>query len=1373
MKLFTLCISVVLFAFSTAAAAPSVSINGLPSTLAVGDTIVISASGGSAPYSWSSNYPAVTVTQLNATDAEVIVLQPALNVSITATDQLAEFITQVVSAFPYASRIAPVTFIDGDTAIVPILYSNYHGPLSFFSADISIPFDTTLFTFVGTDNSGTLTSGMSVAWNTVYDTAKIGIATSTPFNVVPEQLFLKLKFVSKNTVVTPQTDLLMFTRFLVNETVHGSHSPGLLTVNPIPNFPPVFGYAPADTAMDEGDVYARTVSASDANGHAVHFFLTMNPAGAMAILDSLTGSFTFSPTMMSAGSYLFEITANDGNGGMTQHQFTVTVDNVNQLPYFNSAFPDSFIVVEGKPFVYYATGQDPDLSPVNFSLVSPPSGMTIDTATAKIEWTPSFTQTGTYLVDVNVNDVSGATVTQQAKFFVADSNRAPVFTAVPNDTMIFELAPYTALFTAADPDFDAVRYFVQSGAPSGFLLDSLTGTISYTPSQFDSGMYSISLVATDHRAFGDVYHTFQLQVKNQNQSPILVQDFPDTVYIMENQPYSRTFSAIDPDADSLHFTLTNGPSGMMIDPVTGLLDWTPGYSQAGLYTVTVNVTDTIGAFSKDSLVFAVFNVNRSPYFTSVIPDTVFLQEGKNFLLDIDAADDDVEPLRYSISFTPSGMTFDTANGMLSWTPAYWQAGDYGFVFQVYDTSGANEFRSVLFTVIDSNQVPVFSMVPNDTSISEGQTYNAMIIATDPDSDPMKYYVQSGLPAGFQLDSTSGFISWTPDSLQQGSYPITLLATDKRPHGSITHSFIVTVDNVNLAPVITTPFPDTLFFVEGQNYSFSYSAFDGDGDPIEYYLFNPPSGMTVDSLTGDVDWTPTYEQAGNYNPYFKAKDPSGAYGSMGVVIIVLNMNRLPVFTATLNDTTISENQILQFTYSASDIDLDSLSFNLMRPIPGMSLTTHGLLEWTPNFAQAGVETVIVMVTDYSSVLFDTAVVTILNMNNPPVFIAPLKDTAIARFDTLRFQYNGFDPDAQPVTYSIVNGPGGATMSPSGYLEWAPPVNSNGVYTFVVQISDSTLMTNDSLRVKVVRLGDVSANGSISSFDAGLILREQVGAVTLQPLQERVGDVSGDTTLSSSDASFILQYVVGLISNFPSGLGKRSQSEAVMSAFAFRIVPTQNEDEYELLVSVNKPSNVYGITMSLAFDSSIVVPKTLKGTTLTDSMMVASFFPKERANLALAGTTPLNTAGDIARFTFTLRRKDLSANAVLFTMKKFVLNEKDYANDIAGITLSVKPAAALPTVYAMEQNYPNPFNPSTTIKYQMPEAGRVSITVYNMLGQMVKQLVDTEREAGYHTIVWNGTDRNNAMVSSGVYLYKITAQSNGKNAFTSTKKMLFLK
>ncbi|MBP6673330.1 MAG: hypothetical protein KA247_09285, partial [Bacteroidetes bacterium] len=480
MKFFTLCIILLLTALSSSVAAPLVSINGLPASLAVGDTIVISASGGSAPYSWSSSDPAVSVTQMNATDAEVIVLQPALNVSITATDQLAEFITQVVSAYSYTSRIAPVTFTDGDTAVVPILYSNYHVALSFFSADISIPYDTTLFTFVGYDQSGTLSSGMTIASNQVYDTIKLGIATVVPIGFMTEQVFLNLKFISKNTVVTPQSHLLMFTRFLVNETVQGSHSPGLLTVDPIPNFPPVFGYAPADTAIDEGDVYSRTVSASDANGDAVHFFLTMNPAGGEATIDSLTGDFTFTPSMVSEGSYLFEVTANDGNGGMTQHQFTVTVDNVNQLPYFNSAFPDSFIVVEGKPFVYYATGQDPDLSPVNYSLVSPPSGMTIDTATGKIEWIPSFTQSGTYLVDTELFDALGANVTQQAKFFVADSNRVPAFTAVPNDTMIYELTSYSSLFSASDADLDDVRYFVQSGAPSGFLLDSMTGAISYT-----------------------------------------------------------------------------------------------------------------------------------------------------------------------------------------------------------------------------------------------------------------------------------------------------------------------------------------------------------------------------------------------------------------------------------------------------------------------------------------------------------------------------------------------------------------------------------------------------------------------------------------------------------------------------------------------------------------------------------------------------------------------------------------------------------------------------------------------------------------------------------------------------------------------------
>ncbi len=1167
-------------------AAPGVGISGLPSSLAVGDTVIVTAFGGTAPYTWNSSYPAVSVTQLDSINARVIVLQPSPNVHITASDLFSVFSMQMINAYAYTSKIGNTVFTDGDTAVVPILYSNFHSPLSLLSADISIPYDTTLFKFIGYDKNGTLTSGMSIASNQVYDTIKLGIAATIPIGLMTEQVFLKLKFISKNTVILPQSSPLHYTMFLVNETERGSLRPGMLTVNPIPNYAPVFVSVPGDTTINEGDIYTRTVSAMDANGQTVHYFLTMNPAASEASLDSITGQFSFTPSMFSAGSYLFEVTANDGNGQTTQHQFTITVNNVNQLPYFTSAFPDSFITAEGNPFIYYVNGQDPDLTPVNFTLSAAPSGMTIDSATGKIEWTPSFIQSGFYTVDVYVHDLSGASVLHQQKFFV-------------------------------------------------------------------------------------------------------------------------------------------------------------------------------------------FNVNRPPAFITGVPDTTFIKEGKSFTLDLDASDPDSDSLYYAINFTPVGMTFDSGAGIVSWTPAFWQSGEYAINYHVYDPSGASDFRQTIIEVVDSNRTPVFTVVPSDTSINEGVTYTAFIHADDPDLNTVKYYVQSGLPGGMLLDSVTGLITWTPDNYQQGTYPITILATDKQYLGSITHSFTITVNNVNLAPVFTTQLPDTMYVLEGQNLTFGLNATDPDGCQIKYFAFNAPAGMTVDSLTGVFDWTPTYSQSGSYHPTFKAMDSLGAYDSMSPVFSVLNMNRFPVFTAVMNDTTISENQLLQFTYEGSDPDLDSISFMLMRPIPGMVISSAGVLQWTPNFAQAGVETVIVMLTDFGSVVLDTAVITILNLNNPPNFIATPKDTAIARFDTLRFNYTAFDPDAQPVFFSLLTAPPGVTLTPAGHFEWIPPMNANGMFMFVVQVSDSSLTMNDTLFVRVNRLGDVSGNGTITSFDAGLILRDQVGAITLSPLQVRVGNVSGDSSITSSDASFILQYVVGLINTFPAGLGKRSQSEAVMSAFAFRIVPSQKEHEYDLIVSVNKPSNVYGITMSLGFDSTIVTAKSMNTTALTDSMMSSSFFPKERANLALAGTKPLNTTGDIARFTFALNDKNIQGSSVLFTMKKFVLNEKDYANDVAGITLSVKPAAVLPTVYSLEQNFPNPFNPSTTINYQLPNDSRVSISVFNMLGQQVKQLVDADQEAGYHNIVWNGTDKTNSLVSSGVYLYKIVAQANGRNVYTSTKKMLFLK
>jgi hypothetical protein len=94
---------------------------------------------------------------------------------------------------------------------------------------------------------------------------------------------------------------------------------------------------------------------------------------------------------------------------------------------------------------------------------------------------------------------------------------------------------------------------------------------------------------------------------------------------------------------------------------------------------------------------------------------------------------------------------------------------------------------------------------------------------------------------------------------------------------------------------------------------------------------------------------------------------------------------------------------------------------------------------------------------------------------------------------------------------------------------------------------------------------------------------------------------------------------------------------------------------------------------------------------------------------------------------------------------------------------------PSSYILEQNYPNPFNPSTLIKYSLPIESNVKITVYNSVGQIVKELINNFQTSGEHEIIFNAVN-----ISTGVYFYSIIANSvDGKLNFRNTKKMIFLK
>ena len=111
-----------------------------------------------------------------------------------------------------------------------------------------------------------------------------------------------------------------------------------------------------------------------------------------------------------------------------------------------------------------------------------------------------------------------------------------------------------------------------------------------------------------------------------------------------------------------------------------------------------------------------------------------------------------------------------------------------------------------------------------------------------------------------------------------------------------------------------------------------------------------------------------------------------------------------------------------------------------------------------------------------------------------------------------------------------------------------------------------------------------------------------------------------------------------------------------------------------------------------------------------------------------------------------------------------------SDILSVTLDWMSVEGdqLPKTYALHQNYPNPFNPITTLRYGLPEDAMVNITIYDMMGRVVSNLVNNQQYGGYKSVQWNATNNQGEPVSAGVYLYKIQAGD-----FVDTRKMILLK
>ncbi len=153
--------------------------------------------------------------------------------------------------------------------------------------------------------------------------------------------------------------------------------------------------------------------------------------------------------------------------------------------------------------------------------------------------------------------------------------------------------------------------------------------------------------------------------------------------------------------------------------------------------------------------------------------------------------------------------------------------------------------------------------------------------------------------------------------------------------------------------------------------------------------------------------------------------------------------------------------------------------------------------------------------------------------------------------------------------------------------------------------------------------------------------------------------------------------------------------------------------------------------------------------------------------LYGVTGINTQISNLVLIDTLTAAGTVVGAIGF---KNVTGIEILRNDVTSIKGNEK---QIPTEFTLSQNYPNPFNPATAIEYGLPKASSVEIIIYDLLGEVVKVLVNDFKQAGSYKVNWNSDDKNGNKVSSGIYFYELRVSGVNGRELSFIKKMILLK
>ncbi len=398
---------------------------------------------------------------------------------------------------------------------------------------------------------------------------------------------------------------------------------------------------------------------------------------------------------------------------------------------------------------------------------------------------------------------------------------------------------------------------------------------------------------------------------------------------------------------------------------------------------------------------------------------------------------------YTLLNAPTNGALNGTLPNVTYTPdGNFQGGD-AFRFRVTDTtSNLRATGTVSIAVAPRNDAPTLGVQSNRT-INAFETLVVTNAASDIDQpgDVLSYSLL-GAPLGAQI-SSAGVISWTPNgTFANTTNLITTRVVDNGvPPLSATNTFLVIVLSGNHPPVLPTQ--TNREFAELSFVAITNAAADADGtNLLTYQLIAPPTGAEINT-NGVITWTPTEAQGpGIYQITTVVTDdgqpPLSATNQFQITVLEVNV---PPTLAPQANREITEGQLLTVTNSASDPDVPAnlLIYQLINPPPGASVSSGGVITWTPGESEGpGTNLIVTVVSDGFASATNAFEVIVLESNEPPVFVAPLTNVGVAELVPFAVTNSATDADLPPnsVTYALLDPPAGMQIDTNGVITWTP-------------------------------------------------------------------------------------------------------------------------------------------------------------------------------------------------------------------------------------------------------------------------------------------------------------------------------------------------